>query len=96
VCALADAPGRLGGAGPMQEAVDHDIAQLEKRHPELAILRQISFGQPRTALLDAAADAQLIIMGDRGRGGVSGMLLGSVSQAILHHAPCPAGVVHPQ
>jgi hypothetical protein len=39
----------------MQEAIDHDIAQLEKRHSELAILRQISFGQPRTALLDAAA-----------------------------------------
>jgi nucleotide-binding universal stress UspA family protein len=96
VCALADAPGRLGGAGPMQEAIDRDIAQLEKRHPELAILRQVSFGQPRTALLDAAADAQLIIVGDRGRGGVSGMLLGSVSQAILQHAPCPAGVAHPQ
>jgi nucleotide-binding universal stress UspA family protein len=96
VCALADAPGRLGGAGPMQEAVDHDIAQLEKQHPELTILRQITFGQPRTALLDAAAEAQLIIVGDRGRGGVSGMLLGSVSQAILHHAPCPAAVANPQ
>jgi nucleotide-binding universal stress UspA family protein len=96
VCALADAPGRLGGAGPMQEVIDHDIAQLEKQHPELTILRQITFGQPRTALLDAAAGAQLIIVGDRGRGGVSGMLLGSVSQAILQHAPCPAGIAHPQ
>jgi nucleotide-binding universal stress UspA family protein len=96
VCALADAPGRLGGSGRMQEAIDRDIAQLEKQHPELAILRQITVGQPRTALLDAAAGAQLVVVGDRGRGGVSGMLLGSVSQAILQHAPCPAGVAHTQ
>jgi nucleotide-binding universal stress UspA family protein len=95
VCALADAPGSLGGARRMQEAVDHDIACLEKQHPELTILRQVTFGQPRTALLDAAAEAQLIVVGKRGRGGISGMLLGSVAQAILHHAPCPVGVAHP-
>ena len=96
VCALADAPGSLGGADRMQEAIDHDIARWEKEHPELAILRQVTFGQPRTALLDAAAGAQLIVVGNRGRGGVSGMLLGSVSQAVLHHAPCPVSVAHPQ
>jgi nucleotide-binding universal stress UspA family protein len=96
VCALADAPGSLGGAGRMQEAVDRDIACLEKRHPELTVLRQVTFGHPRTALLDAAAEAQLIVVGNRGRGGISGMLLGSVAQAIIHHAPCPVGVVHPE
>jgi len=96
VSALADAPGGLGGAGRMQDAIDRDIARWEKEHPELAILRQVTFGQPRTALLDAAAGAQLIVVGSRGRGGVSGMLLGSVSQVILHHAPCPVGVAHPQ
>jgi nucleotide-binding universal stress UspA family protein len=95
VCALADTPGSLGGAGRMQEAFDRDIAQWEKEHPELTILRQVTPGQPRTALLDAASDAQLLVVGSRGRGGLTGMLLGSVSQAILHHAPCPVGVVHP-
>ena len=96
VCALGDAAGTLGGACRIQEAVDHDIACLEKQHPELTILRQVTFGQPRTALLDAAAEAQLIVVGDRGRGGISGMLLGSVTQAVIHHAPCPVGVVHPR
>jgi nucleotide-binding universal stress UspA family protein len=96
VCALADAPGGLGGAGRMQEAVDHDIAYLGKQHPELTILRQVTFGHPRTALLDAAAEAQLIVVGSRGRGGISRMLLGSVAEAIIHHAPCPAGVIHPR
>jgi nucleotide-binding universal stress UspA family protein len=79
----------------MQEAVDREIARWEKEHPELTILRQVTPGQPRTALLDAAFEAQLLVVGDRGRGGVRGMLLGSVSQAMLHHAPCPVGVVHP-
>jgi hypothetical protein len=36
-----------------------------KQHPELTILRQVTFGQPRTALLDAAAEAQLIVLGNR-------------------------------
>ena len=96
VCALADAPGSLGGAGRMQEAFDRDTARWEKEYPELTILRQVTFGQPRTALLDAASGAQLLIVGSRGRGGLKGMLLGSVSQAMLHHARCPVGVAHPR
>ena len=96
VSALADAPGDLGGAGRMQEAIDHDVASLEKQHPELTILRQVTYGQPRTALLDAAAGAQLIVVGNRGRGGLKGMPLGSVSQALIQHAPCPVAVIHPQ
>lgn len=96
VCALADAPGSLGGTGPMQEAFDRDTARWEKEYPELTILRQVTFGQPRTALLDAASGAQLLVVGSRGRGGLKGMLLGSVSQAMLHHARCPVGVAHPQ
>jgi nucleotide-binding universal stress UspA family protein len=96
VCALADRPGSLGGGARIQEAFDRDIAQWEKEQPELTILRQISLGQPRTALLDAASTAQLLVVGSRGRGGVEGMALGSVTQAMLHHASCPVGVAHPQ
>ena len=96
VCALADRPGNLAGASRIQEAFDRDIAHWEKEHPELTILRQISLGQPRTALLDAASGAQLLVVGNRGRGGLEGMLLGSVSEAMLHHATCPVGVAHPQ
>jgi nucleotide-binding universal stress UspA family protein len=58
------------------------------------VLRQISPGGPRPALLDAAHRAQMLVVGARGLGGVRGMMLGSVSHAVLHHAPCPVAVVH--
>ncbi len=94
VCALADTPGSFGGAPRMAEDFEQQIARCEKDHPEVSVLRQVADGPPRAALLAAAAEAQMIVVGSRGRGGIKGMMLGSVSQAMLDHAPCPVGVVH--
>jgi nucleotide-binding universal stress UspA family protein len=49
---------------------------------------------PAAALLDAAADADLVVVGARGLGGFKGMLLGSVSQHCVHHATRPTAIVH--
>jgi hypothetical protein len=50
---------------------------------------------PAQALIDESDGAELVVVGSHGRGGFTGMLLGSVSQAVLHHAACPVAVVHP-
>ena len=51
-------------------------------------------GPPAKVLLDAAKGADLLVVGSHGHGGFVGMLLGSVSQHVLHHAACPVVVVH--
>ncbi|MDJ0324749.1 universal stress protein [Cryobacterium sp. PH31-AA6] len=50
---------------------------------------------PAAALLDAANDADLLVVGSRGHGGFTGLLLGSVSTHLAHHAPCPVLIVRP-
>jgi nucleotide-binding universal stress UspA family protein len=94
VCALADAPGKIGGAARMEEDFSQLMTSREKEHPEITVLRQVTFGPPRSALLTAAAEAQTLVVGARGLGGLEGMSLGSVAGALVHHAPCPVAVVH--
>jgi nucleotide-binding universal stress UspA family protein len=93
VCALTDAPGRLGDFRHVQEDYEHVVATEAKEHPGVSVIHQVLPGSPRTALLTAAADAQLVVVGARGRDGFDQMTLGSVAQAVLQHAPCPVGVV---
>lgn len=52
-------------------------------------------GYAVNALLDAAAGANLLVVGSRGRGGFTGLLLGSVSQQLAHHTRCPIVIVPP-
>jgi nucleotide-binding universal stress UspA family protein len=48
---------------------------------------------PANALLERSKGADLLVVGSRGRGGFTGLLLGSVSQAVSQHAPCPVVIV---
>lgn len=60
------------------------------------IEQRVLEGQPAQVLLAAARNADLLVVGSRGHGGVVGALLGSVSQYCVHHAPCPVVVVRGQ
>lgn len=61
--------------------------------PRIDVRMKLVHGHPAQALIDSSAGAELIVVGSRGRGGFAGMLLGSVSQAVLQHAACPVAVV---
>jgi nucleotide-binding universal stress UspA family protein len=72
-----------------------DTALAEALEPAVAaqVHRHVIEGHAAQVLLDAAADADLLVVGSRGHGGFAGMLLGSVSQHLAAHARCPVVVV---
>lgn len=84
------------------EFVQHYDALLKQRQ-EIAQASGIPtrslqpYGRPGPAICKTAADchADLIVVGSRGRKGLQEMLLGSVSNYIMHHAPCSVMVIHP-
>jgi nucleotide-binding universal stress UspA family protein len=71
------------------------LAGWSEMYPDVKVRRSIARDRPAHALVQESGRAQLVVVGSRGRGGLAGMLLGSVSQALLHHAACPVVVTPP-
>lgn len=69
------------------------LAGSGERQPDVPVERRTVRGRPRETLIEGSKHARLLVVGARGRGGFAGLLLGSVSQAALHHADCPVAVV---
>jgi len=69
------------------------VTGLRSDHPDVNVVPEAIPVVAWRALADASATASLVVVGSRGRGAFSGMLLGSVSQQVLRHAQCPVAVV---
>jgi len=72
------------------------VAEASGTESGVEIDQVLREGQPADVLLAEARKADLLVVGTRGLGGFKGLLLGSVSQQVAHHAPCPVVVVPPR
>ena len=64
-----------------------------EKYPDVEVRRSLPVGLAVLSLTRAAKNAELLVVGSRGRGGFRSLLLGSVSLGVLAHAPCPVAVV---
>lgn len=80
-------------AAAAKAVLDKAVDEARSLAPQLEIVGELVEARAATALISAAGDADLLVVGSRGLGGFSGLLLGSVSAQCVHHAPCPVVVV---
>ena len=76
-----------------QEQLDGFVADLAGESDGVEIEHVVRQGPAAQVLVEAAEEAELLVVGSRGRGGFAGLLLGSVSQQCAHHAACPVVIV---
>ena len=78
-----------------KELLEKVTDRARKNHPDLTIESNLLEGPPAPALIVRGKRADLLVVGSRGHGGFAGLMLGSVSQQLVHHAEFPIVVVHP-
>lgn len=85
-----DVDGYLENLGQWaEETLSERLAGWTERYPDVTVYRVVEKNRPARRLLEQAAKAQLLVVGSHGRGGLEGLLLGSVSSAVAHGARMP-------
>ncbi|MGI5231369.1 universal stress protein [Actinoallomurus sp. CA-142502] len=69
------------------------LAVWRDKYPDVEVVTEVVHGRPVRILSGVSARCDLLVVGSRGRGGFAGLILGSVSHGLLHHAHCPLAVV---
>lgn len=77
----------------VRSGLDRAIAEATEGHPGVTVRRHALDGNAAELMAEFSTAVDLVVVGSRGRGGFSGLLLGSTSQGVLSHAACPVMVV---
>ncbi|MGW4499962.1 universal stress protein [Micromonospora sp. NPDC004336] len=80
-------------AAEQERTLAESLAGFAERYPDVPVRHRLVRGTPARVLVEESKTAQLVVVGARGRGPLSGLLLGSVSHAVLHHAHSPLVIV---
>ncbi|MFE3055912.1 universal stress protein [Nocardia sp. NPDC059239] len=90
------APADLDQVDGLEDALlTERLAGFQEKYPDVQVTRRIYASAPADKLQGWSKHAQLIVVGNRGRGGFTGMLLGSTTHTLVQHAHCPIMVVRP-
>jgi nucleotide-binding universal stress UspA family protein len=95
-------PGDMRTAPFWRELIDEaernlaeSLAGWTEKYPDLPVQRIVNHSTPAHRLRELSEEAQLVVVGSRGHGELAGLILGSVSNAMVHGAACPVAVVRP-
>lgn len=76
-----------------RQTLSESLAGWQERYPDVVVRPELVRGHARDCLVERSKTAQLVVLGARGRDTFKGLLLGSVSQTLLHHSACPVAVI---
>jgi len=72
-----------------EEVLAERLAGWQERYPDVQVSRSVAQAQPARQLVERSEEAQLVVVGSRGRGGFAGMLVGSVGETVAQMARVP-------